>query len=277
LKTGLHLSFTRKTSIAILLALVFIGQAVFAGTHNTNKRRKGGRGGGRGYSDFEVFQHNFDLFIGPSYNMASGPFVDNGAESLKSNNTAYKYTDKASKNFISAMVGIQYRFFMNPKADGFLSNIAFGTGILYQRRGFTHDLEMINKSISLFEDKININEKFRANYLSIPLSLHIGKQFFGMVGATVDILASGSMTRDLERGTWGDSSSTVYFSTYYKQEFKTGNVQPKISLGYCFGAGYNFNENSGIRFFGTLGNNYFTKGSDFENLQLSIQLIATLN
>lgn len=236
------------------------------------KRRKGGRGNG-----LEFFKDNFDIFIGPSFNMASGEFSESPVGLLKSTNNSYVYSDSPSKNLFFFMAGAQYRFFLNPKSQGFDSYLSFGAGLMYQKRGYSHTLQMVNKSILTYEDKIVLLEKYRAHYVSIPLSVRIGKQVFGEFGFTADILASGTLEREMERGTSGDSLFAYYYSTFYKNEYKTTKVQPKVSLGYMFGAGYEFTENFGMRLIGTLSNKYFIKGPDLSNFQFSIQLIGTIN
>lgn len=267
--------YTIRMWIPAMLLILLSCQIATAGIYeksNLNKRRKGGRGRG-----LEFFKDNLDIFIGPSFNMASGSFADNPVSLLKSNNPNFIYSDSPSKNLFYFIAGAQYRFFLNPKGDGFQSYLSFGAGLMYQKRGYSHTLQMINKSILTYEDKIVLEEKYRAHYVSIPLTARIGKQVFGELGVTADILASGSLAREMERGTSGDSIFVYYYSTFYKNEYKTSKVQPRIGLGYLFGAGYEFSENFGIRLFGTLSNRYFIKGPDLQNLQLSIQLIGTIN
>jgi len=267
-----------KTRIWIPAILLLLScQIATAGIYEKTllkKRRKGGRGGQR---DLEFFKDNFDIFIGPSFNMASGEFAGSPVALLKSNNKDYVYSDSPSKNSFFFIAGAQYRFFLNPKSDGFPSYLSFGAGLMYQKRGYSHTLQMINKSILTYEDKIVLLEKYNAHYVSVPLSVRIGKQVFGEFGFTADILASGTLKREMERGTTGDSLFAYYYSTFYKNDYKTSQVQPKLSLGYMFGAGYEFTENFGIRLFGTLSNKYFIKGPDLSNFQFSIQLISTIN
>ena len=261
--------------IPAMLLLLLACQIATAGIYEKSllkKRRKGGKG-----NDLEFFKDNLDIFVGPSFNMASGEFADSPVSLLKSTNTNYIYTDAPSKNLFFFMAGAQYRFFLNPKSEGFQSYLSFGAGLMYQKRGYSHTLQMINKAITTYEDKIVLIEKYRAHYVSIPLSIRIGKQVFGEFGVTADILASGTLARDMERGTSGDSIYAYYYSTFYKNEYKTGKVQPTVGLGYMFGAGYEFTENFGIRLFGTLSNKYFIKGPDLSNIQFSVQLIGTIN
>lgn len=267
---------TRIWIPAVLLTLLSC-QILTAGIYENTllkKRRKGGKGRG---GELEFFKDNLDIFAGPSFNMASGPFVDSPVSLLKSSNKDFKYSDSPSKNLISFIAGAQYRIFLNPKAEGFNSYLSFGFGLIYQRRGFSHTLSMINSSILQYEDKIVLTEKYRANYISVPISIRVGKQVFGEFGFTADILASGTLSREMERGTSGDSIFAYYYSTFYKNDYKTGKVQPKVGLGYMFGAGYEFTENFGIRLFGTLSNKYFIKGPDLSNFQFSVQLIGTIN
>jgi len=268
---------TTRMWIPAMLLMLLACQIATAGIFEKSllkKRRKGGRGGG---SDLEFFKDNLDIFIGPSFNMASGPFAGSPVSLLKSTNTSYLYSDSPSKYLFFFMAGAQYRFFLNPKSEGFQSFLSFGAGLMYQKRGYSHTLQMINKSITLYEDKIVLLEKYRAHYVSVPLSVRIGKQVFGEVGVTADILASGTLAREMERGTSGDSIFAYYYSTFYKNDYKTSSVQPKVSLGYMFGAGYEFTENFGMRLFGTLSNKYFIKGPDLSNFQFSIQFVGTLN
>ena len=235
------------------------------------KRRRGGGG------DFEVFRNNLDFFAGPSFNMASGDFISNQVSYLKSNDKKFEYTSAPKKNLINFIAGLDYRLVTNPKADGFASYLSYGIGLFYQRRGFSQELTMINKNFIQLEDKTSLIETYRASYISLPVSIRVGKKVFGEVGVTLDFLAFGTLQREMYRGTFGDSANVYYYGTSDIRDFKTGKVQPAASLGYCFGAGYEFNEHFGARLFGTFGNNYFTKGEDFNNLQISIQIIGTLN
>jgi hypothetical protein len=260
--------------IPVILLMLIACQIASAGTFEKSllkKRRRGGK------NSLEFFKDNFDIFVGPSFNMASGAFADGPVSMLKSNNSAYAYSDSPSKNLFFFTAGAQYRFFLNPRSEGIESYLSFGAGLMYQKRGYSHTLQMINKSIVKYEDKIVLMEIYRAHYVSIPLSVRIGKRVFGEFGVTADVLASGTLSREMERGTSGDSLFAYYYSTFYKNEYKTGKVQPKIGLGYMFGTGFEFSENFGIRLFGTLSNKYFIKGPDLSNFQFSIQLIGTIN
>jgi len=266
----------------LLLSILIIGQDGFGGTLEKStgarytKKRKAGQGGRGRQGQFEVFKDNLDIFLGPSFNIASGNFIDNQKGNLASSNKSFVYTDKPTTSFLYFMAGAQYRFVLDPKSD-VSSYFSFGFGFLYQKRGFTHALEMINKSVTLYEDKINLTEKYRAHYISLPITARVGKAFYGELGVSLDFLAAGTLYREMERGTFGDSTNIEYYSTFYKKDYTTRKVQPIMSIGYCLGVGYNFTSNVGVRLFGTLGKNYFAKGSDFDNLQLSFQLVGIIN
>jgi hypothetical protein len=279
----MHIRSISMAGITLILSLSFFllwtapvqganpGPADLTAVHKNLKKRRGGRGG------FEVFQKNFEIFLGGGINIASGGYFGAMSSFYASNNKGFKFTTASSKNLLTGVFGAQYRHVFDPKSEGFASYLSFGAGLMYQRRGFSTELTMINQNISIYEDKTLITEKFRSGYLSVPLTIRVGKKVYAEGGVMLDMPIFGKMVRELERGIWGDSTDIVYYTTFDKKDFKTGGVLQKASLGYCFGAGLCVNEFFGIRLWGTMANRYFAKGPDVKSMQFTFQMIGTFN
>lgn len=253
----------------------------------TKRRRKSG---GKGiFSELEVFRHNLDMFLGPSLHIGNGSYFDELQNEISRTTVNFKPgSATVNKMFITGTLGIQYRNMIKPDGDGIIGLISLAGGLAFQQRGYEYKYEISYKKQSdTLSDFFNFSENCRANYLSVPLSVRIGRRAFIDAGLNLDFLISGNSEVDLERsaGYTGDVSKNPGYQSFfggYKGEFNIQNVLPVVTLGYSVFGGINFNENFGMRMGVNMNNSFFKENSNpansnFSSMIFTIQLIGSIN
>jgi hypothetical protein len=252
-------------------------------------RRRPGRGGA-----LETFQHNLDLFAGPAYQAASGKYLDDLSASLSLTNTKNFLPPRTSlsTSFITVAVGAQYRYLPSPKDKGILGLISYAAGISYQRRGYTYKLEKTvnQKNVSgneLILKVLSVENKVRANFLSVPLSVRFGRQVYAEAGVSFDFLFFGRSKLLLDNSTAFEGEKTEnpgIIDGFAPAEMIYGlnQVMPFVSPSVNISAGYCFNEFIGMRVAGNFNPTFFQKNSNVDNTNFSstifsVQLIGGIN
>lgn len=269
--------FPFRNSLALLLALAMTGIAPTVSEANPLKKRR--KGGGGSNSELEVFQNNLELFLGPCVSVASGDFLNSPLSFLKSSNQTYKYTASNTKLRISYQVGANFRLVPQPKADHFMRYLSFSAGLMYQRLGYDQNITLTTIKEGSYIDKIDLKEKYRSNYLAIPVMVRIGRRLFGELGLSADVHMNGVLDRIMERGDLysTDTTANSNYLTLANTSYNTAKVQPKISIGYCLAAGFMFSEHFGCRFFLNTNNRYFINEPNLGHTQYGFQLIGSIN
>jgi hypothetical protein len=239
------------------------------------KRRKGGGSN----SELEVFQNNLELFLGPCVSVASGDFLNSPLSFLKSNNQTYKYTYSNTKLRLSYQVGANFRLVPQPKADYFMRYLSFSAGLMYQRLGYDQTITLTTVKEGSYIDRIDLKEKYRSNYMAIPIMVRVGRRLFGEFGISADIHMNGVLDRVMERGDLysTDTTANSNYLTLANTSYNTSKVQPKLSIGYCLAAGFMFSEHFGCRFFLNTNNRYFINEPNLGHTQYGFQLIGSIN
>lgn len=249
---------------------------------NAKKRppaKKQGRRG-PGFFDIETNRFNIDAFIGAGYNMASGDYLAYQETYYQTGSETFVGTGSFS-NFFAFNFGAQARMFPLHDNAGFISNLSVSLGVMYLKKGFSHDVQFQNKALK-YEDVTTIKEEYNAHYLSTQLNLRLGKKIYIEGGVSLDILMGGTKVFDLVRSADSTETSTA---TPYKGPFVTGNkttytltseAMAGASLGWTFGAGFQVIPMFGVRFFNTYSTRFFKESNPLTNYQPSLQLIFTI-
>lgn len=267
--------FQKSCLLIFALALPFLGTFESA-ADPMKKRRKGGKGMS---SELEVFQNNLEIFLGPCVSIASGDFMTQPSSYLKSNNQNYRYTFDNNKTRLSYQFGASFRLVPQPKADHFMRYLSFSAGLMFQRLGFDQTITLTTVKEGSYIDKIDLKEKYRSNYLVIPVMARIGRRVYGELGFTADIHTNGVLDRVMERGDLysTDTTASSNYLTLANTTYNTSKVQPKLSLGYCLAAGFMFSETFGCRFFINTNNRFFINNPNLGHTQYGFQLVGSIN
>lgn len=214
-----------------------------------------------------------DLFIGPSMNFASGDYIDYQKLYYGTANSNFSITG-TFKNQTYFTAGAQARVFPFRKPESPLSAISFTAGLSFLRKGFTHDVLLMNKGLD-YTDETHLKEEFDATFLASHLMVRYGKRLYAEGGISIDWFLSGVRNQELLRKTSGPDAYLGAFETTanvdYNLTTKTMNSQ---SLGWVFGVGYQITDMFGVRFFNNLNSGFF-KDSKLQNYQPSLQVTVS--
>jgi hypothetical protein len=263
-----------------------------AADNNAGRRRRKPGGKGSIFDELEIFKHNADVFAGPLYHLGNGDFFT----SIESDNAIPKdqvgfnpLSISVKSNFISVGGGIQYRIIPNHKDRGFASMISYAAGFSFFRRGYEYKYEKNFKVAGEGDiNSIEYSEKVRATYLSIPLSIRIGRRLFFESGLGLNFMVHGISDAVLIRSNayGGDLSvqtGIIPYSYDYPNTTRLKNVVPFFSPGLTFSSGFYFNENLGFRLCAAMTGGFFKSGTNppdnqnFNSTLLSFQLIGCIN
>lgn len=217
-----------------------------------------------------------DGAIGPAYNFASGPLIEAQKEVYKSPFKELETTG-SFKNLLTLTGNIQFRYVPMAGQNRWLEMLSIGAGFGLVRKGFEHDYESFNKSFG-YEDITIVSEKFRANYITLPITARYGGALYGFGGVQIEFLSGGFMERKIERTSFGEKAFLDSYFTYFSQDYGlTSKIMATPSVAYMFGLGYNIHPNVGVRWLGMTSSHFFKDGPALNNFQTSIQITGTFS
>ena len=252
------------------------------------RRKRPGRKKGL-FDELEVFKHNLDIFAGPATHSASGVFLDELLVDIKRNQLGFGATQASiDASFFTVLGGVQYRTCPGYRDRGFLSMLSYAIGFTYQRRGYSYNFEKRSvKNSQIYTDILQVSQKTRASYLSVPLSFRVGRRFFVEAGLSLDFLLAGNAEFDLERsaGLTGElDNEEGYLSSFgvAQKSYRLRKIAPFASPGFTMSSGFYFNENIGFKVCANFSNAFFreestVEGSNFGTTLLSVQLNGCIN
>jgi hypothetical protein len=227
---------------------------------------------------------NGDLFLGPAFVRTQGDFLEYQTQYYFTGTSQLPAAGTFNQRMTIFQKGAQLRVapFYNEK--GALSWLSFGIGFMNNRKGFSHEFSIQNRMVN-YSDITVVNEKYRADYLSIPISLRFGNRIYADLGVCFDNLLSGEMNQTIVRETReanvGGASVQPFkpaFSTSAQYNYSlTSKVMKSTVTGVVFGAGAHITKNVGLRLFAHSNNGFFSQEPNLRQFVFSTQAIFTIN
>ena len=227
---------------------------------------------------------NGDFFLGPAFLRTQGDYLEYQTQYYFTGTSQLPVNGTFNLRMTFFQFGAQLRVAPFYDKKGALSWLSFGLGLMNNGKGFSHEFSIQNRMVN-YNDVTVVNEKYRADYISVPLTVRFGNRIYADFGVCFDNLLSGTMNQTIVRET-----SEINVSGASVQPFKpafqtaaeynyplTSKVMKSTVAGVVFGAGGHITKNIGVRVLAHSNNGFFKDEPSLRQFVFSTQAIFTIN
>jgi Outer membrane protein beta-barrel domain len=210
-----------------------------------------------------------EAFIGASASFAYGSYIDY-QKSFHGVAEAGSTINASIKPIFWGTAGVQARY--NFLTDAPFDQLGISLGLQYIQKGFDNQFVSTYTSPENYVDVTTYIERYKLNYLAIPLQLRWGQKYFGSLGVSFNFHLWNTRYQKLTREQSGSGAIGGGFKTEVEAtKSLLTTVINSSNVGFILGGGIQFNDKNALAlhvdFGGKTLNSYL---DNFKNITLQL-------
>lgn len=135
-----------------------------------------------------------DGFLGYSPILNGGPYLEYQKQYYQTENPGFKIGGEFPTQY-SLLAGASFQYARNVQF-GPIKFVSAGVSCNWMSRRLLHNIRFVNDSLK-YRNRIDVSEKFDAQYLGTEFQLRFGSKIYGILGLRYDFLVQGLRERKL--------------------------------------------------------------------------------